>query len=111
MLTVSVDSYFWDEWVWPELNSLYFNVYQGKSSEWGVSPFHTYFSTHLPKLLVSAAPLAALGFLSDSRIRTLLIPPVFFVLLISFLEHKEWRFVVYTIPLFNAAGARGLYWL
>lgn len=110
-LTIAVDSYFWNELIWPELNSLYFNVYEGKSADWGVSPFHAYLSSHLPKLLLSAAPLSAFGFISDSRIRTLLVSPIAFVLLISLLGHKEWRFVVYTIPLFNVAGARGLYWL
>ena len=37
-LTVLVDSYFWQQWpLWPELYGIYFNVIQGKSSEWGVS--------------------------------------------------------------------------
>jgi len=39
-LTILVDSYFWGQYpVWPELYGVYFNVYQGKSSEWGVSCF------------------------------------------------------------------------
>lgn len=37
-LTILVDSYFWGQYpLWPELYGVYFNVYQGKSSEWGVS--------------------------------------------------------------------------
>jgi hypothetical protein len=37
-LTVLVDSYLWDHWpLWPEYFSIYFNVYEGKSAEWGVS--------------------------------------------------------------------------
>jgi alpha-1,6-mannosyltransferase len=36
-ITISIDSYFWDRWpLWPEFAGLYFNVYQGKSAEWGV---------------------------------------------------------------------------
>jgi alpha-1,6-mannosyltransferase len=36
-LTVSIDSYFWDQWpLWPEVSSIYFNVYEGKSADWGV---------------------------------------------------------------------------
>ncbi len=36
-LTVLVDSYFWQQWpLWPELYGIYFNVFQGKSAEWGV---------------------------------------------------------------------------
>lgn len=112
MLTTLLDSYFWQQWpLWPELYSIYFNVYQNKSAEWGVSPFHAYFSVHLPKLLLSSAPLAAIGFLVEPRVRSLLISPLVFVGLMSFLGHKEWRFVVYVIPLFNIAAARGAYWL
>jgi alpha-1,6-mannosyltransferase len=37
-LTILVDSYFWGQHLlWPELYAVYFNVYQGKSSDWGVS--------------------------------------------------------------------------
>ncbi len=36
-LTMLVDSYFWQQWpLWPELYGVYFNVFQGKSAEWGV---------------------------------------------------------------------------
>ena len=48
-LTVSVDSYFWDHWpLWPEYFSTYFNVYEGKSAEWGVRAlFVVGLSSHL----------------------------------------------------------------
>ena len=37
-LTVYIDSYFWDHWpLWPEFSGIYFNIYEGKSAEWGVS--------------------------------------------------------------------------
>ncbi|OSC97695.1 glycosyltransferase family 22 protein [Trametes coccinea BRFM310] len=110
--TVLVDSYFWQRWpLWPELYGVYFNVLDGKSAEWGVSPYHTYFSAHLPKLLLSAAPLSALGALLDSRIRSLLAPYLTFILLISALGHKEWRFIIYMVPAFNIGAARGATWL
>ncbi|THH04867.1 hypothetical protein EW145_g5206 [Phellinidium pouzarii] len=112
LLTVFVDSYFWSKWpLWPELHSLYFNVYQGKSADWGVSPFHTYVTSLLPKLLLSNTPLAALGLLIDGRIRSLLVSPISFIALISCLEHKEWRFIVYTVPIFTVAAARGASWM
>ena len=76
-----------------------------------VSPFHTYISSYTPKLLLSAFPLAILGFIVEPRVRGTVVPPAIFVLLISFLAHKEWRFVVYTVPLFNVAAARGARWL
>ncbi|KAH9943363.1 Alg9-like mannosyltransferase family-domain-containing protein [Epithele typhae] len=111
-LTVAVDSYFWQQWpLWPELYSLYFNVVRGKSSEWGVMPFHVYVSSFLPKLLLSSLPLSLFACLIDRRIRAIMAPYAAFVALISGLGHKEWRFVIYTVPAFNVAAARGATWL
>lgn len=38
-------------------------------------------------------------------------PYIVFILLISGLGHKEWRFVIYSVPAFNIAAARGANWL
>lgn len=112
LLTLTVDSYFWDTpYTWPELYSLYFNVYKGKSSEWGTSSPLSYFLIHLPKLLTISFPLSILGLTIDKRIRTLLLPSVVFIGLMSFLPHKEWRFIVYVIPMFTVAAARGTSWI
>ena len=44
-LTVLVDSYFWNRWpVWPELAGIHFNVFQGKSVDWGVCAVFLLFS-------------------------------------------------------------------
>ncbi|TBU24458.1 Alg9-like mannosyltransferase family-domain-containing protein [Dichomitus squalens] len=111
-LTVFVDSYFWQQWpLWPELYGIYFNVIQGKSAEWGVEPFHRYFSSYLPKLLLSSLPLSGLGFVLEARVRSLLLPYLMFIGIISGLAHKEWRFVIYVVPAFNIAAARGAAWL
>ncbi|KAI1797080.1 Alg9-like mannosyltransferase family-domain-containing protein [Ganoderma leucocontextum] len=111
-ITVLVDSYFWQQWpLWPELYGIYFNVIQGKSSEWGVEPFHTYLTSYLPRLLLSSLPLSGLGFLLDGRVRSFLLPYLAFVALISGLAHKEWRFAIYVVPAFNVAAARGATWL
>lgn len=109
MATFLVDSYFWKVGpLWPELAGVFFNVFQGKSSEWGVSPWHTYISSALPKLLLSSLPLSLFSITVDSRSRSFLLPNILFVALISALAHKEWRFVVYVVPAFNVAAAQGL---
>ncbi|ELU40128.1 alg9-like mannosyltransferase family domain-containing protein [Rhizoctonia solani AG-1 IA] len=230
--TLIIDSYFWNEWrsfVWPELSGILFNVYEGKSSEWGYISSHrswsnpsttplftfrhspltslitnvNYFAisncarlgshfpatsfprdeqtnyatpspmqkdlsiagillarldraaimhlisniiaympsrplldswsddsrlglSHLPKLLLGSTPLALYACAptalertllktndkansphSPSIVRELLTPYVAFVLLISGLGHKEWRFVVYVVPMINVAAAIG----
>ncbi|KAG7451384.1 alpha-1,6-mannosyltransferase subunit [Guyanagaster necrorhizus] len=111
-LTILVDSYFWDtKYLWPEFFGIYFNVYQGKSADWGVDPPLTYFTRHLPRLLLSAVQLSLLGLYIDHRIRSLLLPSIIFVALISGLGHKEWRFIIYVVPTFNVAAARAAKWL
>ncbi|KAF8343590.1 glycosyltransferase family 22 protein [Amanita rubescens] len=111
-LTVYTDSYFWKAFpLWPELYGLYFNIYQGKSADWGVSPPLTYVKNYLPKLLLGSLPLSLFGAVIDSRIRSLLFPAVSFIALISCLGHKEWRFIIYVVPIFNIAAAHGASYL
>ncbi|OBT96205.1 dolichyl-P-Man:Man(7)GlcNAc(2)-PP-dolichol alpha-1,6-mannosyltransferase [Pseudogymnoascus verrucosus] len=110
--SVAVDSAFWLRPVWPELASFIFNAYHGASSEWGVSPWHAYFSSSLPKLLLNplAIPMlaAALYFPATSRAaRGLVIPQLAYVALYSAQPHKEARFIIYAIPPLTAAAALG----
>ena len=109
-LTVGVDSYFWQQkLLWPEMHSILFNVVEGKSAEWGVSPPSTYFKALLPKLLLSSLPLSIIGVWYSRAIRNFVTPSLIFVGLMSCLGHKEWRFIVYVVPIFNIAASRGLY--
>ena len=111
MLTVSVDSYIWQTFLFPEAHNIYFNVLQGKSSEWGISPWHHYILSALPRILMGALPLAFLGIIVEKRVRGLLLSPMVLVAGMSLLKHKEWRFIVYVVPMMNVAAARGAYWL
>ncbi|ORY96158.1 Alg9-like mannosyltransferase family-domain-containing protein [Syncephalastrum racemosum] len=104
-LTVGVDSFFWGYWLWPEGCVFYFNAILNKSSEWGTMPFYSYFVLFLPRLLMVSYPLAALAFVCDTRVRRLLFPALVYIGVFSALPHKEWRFIMYTIPLFTAAAA------
>ncbi|RUP52373.1 Alg9-like mannosyltransferase family-domain-containing protein [Jimgerdemannia flammicorona] len=108
-LTVVIDSYFWGEWpVWPEAAVFWFNGVEGRSVEWGVLPFHAYFTTFLPRLLLISLPLAVYACAVDPRPRRHVIPATVYVVFFSLLGHKEWRFVVYIVPVFNVAASVGL---
>lgn len=105
LITVPLDSLFWNRWLWPEGVVFYFNAILNKSSEWGTLPFYAYFILFLPRLLLISLPLSFIGFVTDARVRRMLLPMIIYITLFSLLPHKEWRFIMYTIPVFTAAAA------
>ena len=108
LVTVVVDSYFWDRWLWPEGEVLYFNTVLNKSKEWGVSPWYWYFTSALPKMLHLAYPLSFVGGMVHPRARAMMFVAVGYTALYSLLAHKEVRFLFPTLPLWNMSAAVGL---
>ncbi|OZJ02357.1 hypothetical protein BZG36_04471 [Bifiguratus adelaidae] len=120
MLSTAVDSYFWRHLCWPEWEVFWFNGVEQRSSEWGVSPPHAYFTVHLPKLLLASLPLVVYALCAQQlgstgrnhkpRGRPLarfFIPCLAYVTLFSCIGHKEWRFIVYVVPMMNVIAAVG----
>ncbi|KAJ3196014.1 hypothetical protein HDU67_004161, partial [Dinochytrium kinnereticum] len=105
-LTISVDSYFWRKpWLWPELEVFRFNILENRSVEYGVSPFHAFLTSLIPRIAPVSYPLSFYASYVDKRVRRILLPPLLFVLAMSVVPHKEWRFVIYVVPLLNIAAA------
>jgi alpha-1,6-mannosyltransferase len=132
-LTLCIDSIFWQKWIWPELQVFSFNVLQngGRNSEaYGVSPFHWYFYSALPRAMLGGWLLGPFALVKTptfkySALRKMwkfpiqevdidwhylqpVLPTGLFIILYSFLPHKELRFVYPAIPMLNAVAARGL---
>ncbi|XP_010933573.1 dol-P-Man:Man(7)GlcNAc(2)-PP-Dol alpha-1,6-mannosyltransferase isoform X2 [Elaeis guineensis] len=103
--TVLLDTVMWQRIVWPELEVFWFNSILNRSSEWGTHPFHWYFTSALPRSLLVAYPLCMAGMLLDRRILRYIVPVLSFVLLYSKLPHKELRFVISSVPVFNVSAA------
>ncbi|KAF7544215.1 hypothetical protein G7Z17_g10131 [Cylindrodendrum hubeiense] len=112
VISVPIDSYFWQRPLWPELAGFYYNAILGSSSDWGVSPWHYYFTSALPRLLLNPlAPLLILVALfqpgTSRATRALVIPNLLYVAIYSLQPHKEARFIFYVVPSLTAAAALG----
>jgi alpha-1,6-mannosyltransferase len=111
--SVPLDSYFWQKPLWPELWGFYFNAILGSSSEWGVSPWHYYFTNSLPKLVINPLalgvliPMALTQPATQKSAWTLIVPTTLFVAIYSLQPHKEARFIYYVVPPLTAAAALG----
>jgi alpha-1,6-mannosyltransferase len=137
LLTVPLDSLLWQRPLWPEGEVFYFNTILGKSSEWGTSPWHWYFTSALPKSMLLTLLLVPLSILRvpdlmvgwERRILTsigstrtetstsawidrtwlpFLVPVLGFILLYSNLGHKEMRFIFPALPILNLASASSM---
>ncbi|KAL2892580.1 Dol-P-Man:Man(7)GlcNAc(2)-PP-Dol alpha-1 6-mannosyltransferase, partial [Bienertia sinuspersici] len=103
-LTVMVDSIMWRRLLWPEFEVSGLTPCKIGALN-GVSPVHWYFTSALPRSLLVAYPLAMLGPLLDRRILPYLLPTLSFVILYSKLPHKELRFIISSLPVFNLTAA------
>ena len=118
LLTVPIDSFFWQQWpLWPELTGFVYNIIDKQSLNWGTQPWHFYFTSALPRLLFNSLLYQiCLPFtLSISIIRSpaldILIPNLLYLVIYSFQPHKEWRFIIYVIPPILAAASAGAGWI
>ena len=117
-LTVPVDSFFWQKIpLWPELSGFIFNFLHGRSAEWGTSPFHYYFTSAFPRLLLNpltwlvCIPMALTRPALRDRAFDMLVPNIVFVAVYSLQPHKEWRFIIYVLPSLTAVAAMGASWI
>lgn len=120
LTTVSIDSFLWQSFpLWPEWVGFYYNTILGKSSEWGTSPFHYYFLNALPRLLLNpllylvCIPAALASKTVQKTSQDILVPHIAFIAIYSLLPHKEWRFIIYSVPAFTAVASStaGWFWI
>lgn len=114
-LSLGIDSHFWGEWCIPELDSFLFNVVEGNSSDWGTEPFIAYFTHYLRMIFLPPTILLLnyMGFVNGlDNTRIVGLASYIHIFILSFQPHKEWRFIVYSLPgiiLLGSIGASHLW--
>lgn len=106
LISTCIDSYFWKHLLWPEGEVLRFNVLENKSSQYGVMKWHWYFTSALPRAMLNTGFFVLFAIISDKELRKFLMPFIAFLSLYSILPHKELRFIMYVLPIFNAVAAK-----
>lgn len=109
-IALHVDSHFWRFWLVPELESFFFNIVSGKSSQWGTEPAWAYVTHYLRMLFMPPTVLFLnyLGFLwAPKNLRIVTLASYAHIIGLSLQPHKEWRFIVYALPGIIAVGSVG----
>ncbi|RXK35039.1 hypothetical protein M231_07692 [Tremella mesenterica] len=93
--------------IWPEASSMAYNVLEGGAAEWGIMSRHYYFTNSLPKLLLGSLPFLLFGLAAWAGVLASIFGPAIITMVggMSFIGHKEWRFIVYVIPVLNLLAA------
>ncbi|CAL9728570.1 dol-P-Man:Man(7)GlcNAc(2)-PP-Dol alpha-1,6-mannosyltransferase [Monosporozyma unispora] len=100
-LSIFIDSHFWGEFTLPEFDAFIYNVISGNSSNWGTEPITAYFTHYLRMLFIPPTILMLnyLGFkFAPDNLKIVGLASYFHIIVMSFQPHKEWRFIVYSIP-------------
>ncbi|TNN09802.1 putative Dol-P-Man:Man(7)GlcNAc(2)-PP-Dol alpha-1, 6-mannosyltransferase isoform 1 [Schistosoma japonicum] len=107
--SVLVDSMLWGKLIWPEFEVFYFNTILNKSGQWGSLLCTCMLLFAWIAVVVFSLPLQkvfgyqhGLMYLESTK---LLLVAFIFIGLYSFLPHKELRFIIYVLPIFNLAVA------
>ena len=118
LITVPLDSFFWWRFpLWPEFAGFYYNAVEGKSVDWGTSPWYFYFVNALPRLLMNpitwqlCIPLALGMDATRGPSLDILLPLMIFIGIYSIQPHKEWRFIVYAVPGLTTVAGLGANWI
>lgn len=105
-----IDQFTWGSFLHSAIEYLKFNIIEGSSSRFGVTPFLSYFAFIFDaygEYLLLYVMFIILG-INFSKRNTILISTFFFYFLVfSFIGHKEYRFLLPVMPILVLFAAKG----
>lgn len=116
-----LDRVYYGKWTLPLFRFLYFNIVQSLAVFYGRNPWHYYISQGVPLLLTTALPFFMIGIWEAITLQDLLpgsparhirlqlaITALFAITILSFISHKEVRFIYPLLPAFHLLAAEPL---
>jgi len=110
-VTIAMDCLFWRRWAFPEAESILFNIVNGGNTDWGVLPWHWYFTSAWPKSLGPMALFVVHGATCRPRGKAstaLFLAAMAHVLALSIVPHKELRFLLPSLQLLSVPASVSL---
>lgn len=107
-VSLTIDSYFWQNWGIPEVEAFVFNVIEGNSAVWGTESPFAYFNKYIPMLFLPPTALLLNYFslrFAPSELKIVAFASYFHICILSLQPHKEWRFIVYSVPAIMLLGS------
>lgn len=107
-LSLFIDSYFWNNWGIPEVDSFIFNVLEGNSASWGTESPLAYINKYIPMIFLPPTVIILNYFslrFAPTELKIVAFAGYIHVLLMSLQPHKEWRFILYAIPSIMMLGS------
>ncbi len=114
-ISALMDRLFYEEWTLPPIRFLYFNIAQSLAVFYGKNPWHYYVTQGIPLLLTTALPFGVVGLWKALAMRPapsaikanvtarnqLAITVIFMTMMLSFVSHKEVRFLYPLLPVLH----------
>lgn len=114
-LSLLADKQYFGEWTFPPLNTLYFNIAQALAIFYGQNDWHYYISQGITLSCTTIAPFAVVGLWSAGNsgpsiaarntLRAMSFAALINMSTMSFIVHKEVRFIYPLVPIFHILAA------
>ena len=105
------DYFTWGTFFQSTIEFFEYNIISGKNAEHGAYPFYSYiafFAYYYSIFSVLFLLFVSIGFKRNRGTILLVLASLFFIVIFSFISHKEYRFILPIMPLFSLIAGNGI---